>query len=155
MLVPQHFSVDHSGWYFCAKNLPIDKEDCHFSHSCISFLCAEHADTQIKVQFVFDESSLLKNTEKENYPIDRKASLRGRISPAVTFVRTSYKEDFLNKKAFLENKSLWSQSRLYFSFAIACCLWWYCIKVIVTKVPTKYMQLIPGENCGNSKLRIS
>lgn len=103
MLVPQHFPVDHTGWYFCAKKLTIDEEYCHFSHFCISFLCAEHADAQIKEQFVFDESSLLKNTEKENYPIDHKSSLRERISPAVTFVKTSYKAGFLDKKAFLEN----------------------------------------------------
>lgn len=102
MLIPQHFPVDHTRCYFCAKMLPVDKKYCHFSHSCTSFLCAEHAGTQIKEQFVFDESSLLKNTEKENYPIDHKSSLRGRISPAMTFVRTSYKADFLNKKAFLE-----------------------------------------------------
>ena len=96
----------------CAEKLPIDEEHCHFPHSGISFLCAEDADTQIKELFVFDESSLLKNTEKENYPIDHKSSLRGRISPAMTFVRTSYKAGFLNKKAFLEKneKSLITES---------------------------------------------
>lgn len=87
MLVPQHFLVDHTG-YFGGKKLPIDNEYCHFPIPIFHFFVLNMEMHKSKSSLCLNDP-VFEKYRKENYPIDHKSFLRERISLPVTFVRTS------------------------------------------------------------------